>query len=153
MAKLRESARDGRDQFGVSLDVYAAKVLGVYANAYHRPDNKPHRIPPSSQIAEGADLVAFVHHDRWLVRCPECGDVQFVWLDKPLFMCANCFNEEQGHKWRRVILPDEKTRTAIEAVLGHRARVQDRNWGRSESVADLKRENTDNGETVPGRKG
>lgn len=153
MPKYRDSIRDGRDQFGVPLEVYAAKVLSAYAKYYHRSDNKPHDIPPLNQVAKGADLVAFVLHDRWLVRCPDCGDVQFVWLDKPLFMCAGCFNEEHGHKWRRVVLPDEKTRKAIEDVLGHRLKVRDRNWEPSESVADLKRQNADAGESVPGRKG
>lgn len=156
MPSYRSRIRDGREQFG-EFDEYVARVLALFASKHHRPDGERHALPPQTEVDAGEPLTAFVNSDRWVARCAnpngrggECGDVQFVWLDRPLFMCATCMNAEQGYRWRWIELPTVKTRGAVEAVLGHRKLVGDRNWDpATESIAELRRQNREAGESVP----
>lgn len=150
MAKRR--IPDGRDYFGVGLAEYAAAVLEGFARRFRRDDREPHAIPPRTDVTDGeaAELAAFVNDDRWLVRCDDCGDAQFVWFEEPLFMCAGCFNRRYGYSWRRVVLPAGSTASRVEAVLRLRPRTEDRNWDpRTETVATLKEQNREKGDPVP----
>jgi hypothetical protein len=138
----RERARDGRRHFGVALEEYARR--GLLARFAQRLGM---RVPPLTEVSDAEPLAAFVHHDRWVARC-ECGDIQFVWLEQPLFLCSNCWNKASGYKWRRVTVPKQAER--IEAILGHRRDHRDRSWMPGVTLAALRRQNVANGEPVPG---
>lgn len=145
MTLHRERAADGRMHFrGASLAEYArGGPLAAMA------ERKGVRVPPVDQIADAVPVVAILNEDMWVVVCPDCErNVQFVWVDLPLFFCAYCFNAKAGGRWRRVTLPDERRRRQIEDIVGHRAFAHERNW-RGESVAALRRENLERGDPVP----
>lgn len=90
--------------------------------------------------AVGGDLPAYVNHGRWVVNCPSCPSAQNASFDDPWFWCPTCGS---GGMWHKVTFP--KQRTAIEVLLEKRPDITTRNWLPGESVADLRRENTDHG--------
>lgn len=149
----RPRARDGSAYFRFSLDDYAGWLQSTYGGHFLRHDGQPHAVPPPSEVADAAPVSAVIDNDRWVVVCPDCGAAQYVWLEAPLLMCAGCMNASIGYRWRRIALPPAAEREEIEAILGHRQKVGDRNWSPSESIADLRRENRENGEDVPPARG
>ena len=108
--------------------------------------------PEPPYIDEDAPpAIGRVYHDRWIVDCPEpgCGDASFIWLDALLYMCANCFNEALGGRWRRVEVPDAAEREELERILAYRALPQHRNWSPEETAGALRAQNAEQGESVP----
>jgi hypothetical protein len=137
----RPRARDGRRHFGSSLEEYARRgLLAQLAKRLGMP------VPPLTDVSDAKPLPAFVHHDRWVAQC-ECGDVQFVWLEQPLFLCSNCWNKSSDYRWRRVSVP--KNAATIDAILGHRRDYRDRSWLPGLTVAALRRQNIANGDPIP----
>jgi hypothetical protein len=147
----RPAALDGGAHFGYSLRHYASStgLLGLIAqrSGIELPAPEPPYVDEDAPPAIGR-----VYHDRWITDCPEpgCGDASFVWLDALLYMCANCFNEALGGRWRRVEVPDAGDRRELEGVLAHRALPQHRNWAPGETAAALRAQNAEQGESVPG---
>lgn len=92
----------------------------------------------------GSPVSAYILHGIWKARC-ECAGCEVVDLDEPLFMCCSCWNRAEGHRWRPVVLPDE--REAIERALLLRPMVENRNWLAGESLAALEAENVEHGVT------
>lgn len=146
----RPAARDGRTHFGYSLRHYASStgLLGLIAQrmGVELP------APEAPYVDDDAPpAIGRVYHDRWITDCPEpgCGDASFVWLDSLLYLCANCFNEGLGGRWRRVEVPDAGERQELERVLAHRALPQHRNWAPGETAEALRAQNAEQGEPVP----
>ena len=147
---LRKSSIDGRRNFGHNLRRYATPSGFLGMIAARAGLDLPAPDPPF--VDEETDPApARIHQDKWIVGCPVegCGDASFVWLEEPLYMCANCFNEELGGRWRRVAVPPVEERERIEAVLAGRALPQQRNWDPSESLDDLRAQNGEHGDPVP----
>lgn len=90
--------------------------------------------------SNGAPVVAYVNHGRWVADCPDCNGAEFVSMGAP-FMCSNCLNGGSG-VYRPVTIPAQ--RDAIERRLLQRKRVETRNW-RGETVAQLTDENRRHG--------
>jgi hypothetical protein len=81
--------------------------------------------------------VARIDDGRWLIDCA-CGAGNLV---DPAWTFATCL--ECGAVHRAIIFPDN--RKDIEAVLIQRPHVENRYWSPHETVADLQRENEQNG--------
>ena len=92
----------------------------------------------------GRSVSAFIQHGVWTARC-ECGGCEVVDLDEPLFMCCSCWNRVEGHRWRPIVVPDE--REAIEHALLLRPMVENRNWLAGETLDALEAENVEHGVT------
>jgi hypothetical protein len=90
------------------------------------------------EVYDGKPLDARIEHARFLVDCPNCNNAEFYFEDK-LFLCSLCGNSNIGGKVYKVKLPKE--RKEIETVLGKRA-IVNRHWKESETLKDLKTENT-----------
>ena len=150
MRPPRAGSVDGKRNFGQTLRQYAAPSGFLGQVGQRRRTEIPAPDPPFVDQA-GDPLPASIHRDNWVVACPTegCGDVSFVWLDEPLYMCANCFNEEVGGRWRRVQVPPAGEREQIEAVLGQRVLPQQRNWDPAETVGELEAQNREHGDPVP----
>lgn len=143
-APFRERAADGRMHFGAGLAEYAQR--GPLAQMARR---RGVAVPPLDAVADAAPIAAILNDDQWVVVCPDCQrNAQLVWLETPLFFCGACFNALVGGRWRRVALPSEERRRAIEEVVGHRPFTHQRNW-RGETLAALRRENAKEGHAVP----
>lgn len=80
---------------------------------------------------------AFVNKGAWLVLCPKCGGAEYAW-EEGWFFCCSCKNSYMGHKYRRLVFPEE--RQAIEDLLAVRP-LANRNWNLKDTVEDLEREN------------
>lgn len=101
-------------------------------------------LPPPVETTGGPSVRARVYRNQWIADCPDCGGAQFIWRAGPLVtICLSCLNDGVGHVWRPVVLPDDVA--AIEDALLARPRAQNRNWHSVETVADLLRENAENG--------
>lgn len=81
---------------------------------------------------------AYVNHGRWVAECP-LEDGYYAVAAKPGrgFTCA-CHGREYV-----IAFPPEFAE--IEAVLGRRPALRNRNWTPDETVADLERENAAHG--------
>ena len=104
---------------------------------------------PTEDITSG-QVAARINHGRWLVDCGGCNSALVVDLSAPVFMCVECGNTANDGKWLAVTIPTN--RKAIETELLKRpwngrnpAEAVNRNWSPGETVAMLKRENTDHG--------
>lgn len=86
---------------------------------------------------EAEPVKAFVNKGNWLVVCSKCGGAEYAW-EEGWYFCCSCKNSYMGHKYRRLVFPEE--REAIEAVLVLRP-LANRNWTLKETVEDLEREN------------
>lgn len=144
MGVLRSRAVDGRANFGVPLEEYA-RPNGLLGKLARRAGV---RLRGLDSVSESAPLTPMLHRDRWVVRCPDCGDASFVWTETPLFMCAYCFNVKAKGLWRRVAFP--KNREAIEEMVGLRPFAHQRCWT-GETLRELRRENVRHGHPVPVR--
>jgi len=80
---------------------------------------------------------AFVNKGNWLVICPQCGGAEYAW-EEGWFFCCSCKNSYMGHKYRRLVFPEDRAR--IEELLIVRP-LANRNWTLKETVEDLEREN------------
>jgi hypothetical protein len=101
------------------------------------------KVPPLLSVSKTPALIARVNYNRWIVDCPDCGGAEFVWSDKLLMLCANCWNGAVNHQWRRVTMPINSA--AIEAVLKARPIPANRNWEPHETIKDLEAENAKKG--------
>ena len=103
------------------------------------------KVPPirSDTVADVPPLFARIYHGLWIADCPDCRGAEFVWLDEPYFMCANCINAKVGHKWRQVVLP--ANRAEIERILLVRPMEINCNWDRTQSPKEMRKENRDRG--------
>jgi hypothetical protein len=107
--------------------------------------------PPLDQVAATASpLVAEVNHGVWIAPCscgarglPSPGCV--VFLEQPLGWCVRCRNRAWGGGWRRIVVPPDDERVAIEAALLARPDPTTRSWLPGETVAELRRENAEHG--------
>ncbi len=101
-------------------------------------------VPPLDQIADTEPVIAIVNCNRWVVQCPDCAGAEFVWREGPhLLMCQSCWNSTVGHKWRRVVIPQEAEQ--VEAILEARPLPDTRNWRPQESLTDLADQNRAHG--------
>lgn len=91
-----------------------------------------------------APVKAVVDASRWIAHC-ECGGAEHIDPQTRLFMCGACFNAAQKHRWRMVVVPNERTVQAIEKILMFRPNPLTRNWNPGESVAELAAENVAHG--------
>jgi hypothetical protein len=82
---------------------------------------------------------ARVLYGRWLVNCPVCRGANDVDPDEPVYLCSSCGWPE---RLAPVLFPKE--RTEIERLLLRRP-IHNRNWDSGETVADLVRQNIENG--------
>lgn len=93
---------------------------------------------------------AFVNKGNWLVVCPKCGGAEYAW-EECFFFCCSCKNSYLGHKYRRLVFPED--RAAIEALLVVRP-LANRNWTFKETVEDLEQENKEHAdELLPAAEG
>ena len=108
--------------------------------------------PLPEPIAENTSgkIAAWINHGIWLVNCRGCNDALFINWSEPIYMCPICANADNGGKWLRITIPTN--RAAIETELLKRpwggrnpAHAINRNWQPGETVATLKKENTDHG--------
>lgn len=84
---------------------------------------------------------ARVNHGRWLANCQYCAGAELVEPGE-VFFCFSCgMKQNDGHP-AEVVFP--KDRTAIDDALRARAE-ENQNWEIKETVADLLKENKDNG--------
>lgn len=51
-------------------------------------------------------LAVHANHGRWIVECP-CKGAQLVHPDDRRFMCVDCGNAWNNHRWCPVLWPDE----------------------------------------------
>jgi len=124
-------------QIGGTLDDWVKGQLAVMAR------KAGVKVPSLGLIDSGPPLMARVNHNRWIVDCPDCGGAEFVWPDKLLFLCVNCWNGVVGHMWRGVVLPGNKAE--IDAVLMARPVPANRNWEVGETLKALEAENAKRG--------
>lgn len=89
-----------------------------------------------------APLVPQVLQGRWVVECPVlgCGGAELM-ADGGLFFCCACRNADIGNAYRRVMLPADNIRIAVEAALLKRPDRENRNFLAGETVAALLAEN------------
>lgn len=109
--------------------------------------------PPASPLADVEPLSVWVHHNRWVVTCPDCATrarfshdsrhYQFAPSDPAIFFCLDCANALVGERWRPVVWPEQ--RADIEAILRARPMPEMRNWLPEESLAELIAENREHG--------
>jgi hypothetical protein len=99
---------------------------------------------PGADLDGMAGVAAYVNHGRWVADCPSegCGGALEL-AQLASFLCPACLNAGSGHQWQPVRWPPEQP--DIEAVLGVRPLLSNRNWRPGESIADLERENAENG--------
>lgn len=131
---------DGKLKFGCSIDDFYRKPE-IAAMLARRGVLLP---PPPADIATDAPpAVAHVEPyqgvARWIARCPDCTGAEYVWLDTPRFLCAQCANRGIGHFWRRVEVPSN--RQQIEQMLLARPDPDTRVWYPDESADQLAVEN------------
>lgn len=111
-----------------------------------RPSERAVRLkglrPPTNETVQGTDLPVRVNHGRWVVDCPVCLSAQLASFTDPRFLCVTCGNVNVDGKWFRLAWPANAA--AIEAALVIRP-TENRNWSPGETVADLRRENTEHG--------
>lgn len=86
-------------------------------------------------------LRPYVNGSCWLVKCDDCGGVEFLDFDDPIFMCCTCWNEAKSHRWRRVVVPRPLVRAMIERILLKRPQERTRSWYPTESLRELAAEN------------
>tara|TARA_Y100000310_G_C20569906_1_gene757461 strand:+ start:581 stop:883 length:303 start_codon:yes stop_codon:yes gene_type:complete len=85
-------------------------------------------------------IEARVNHARWIADCPHCRSADFVFTPELLFMCANCGNDS-SYQCYQVAVPGN--RSAIEAVLSERDKIENRNWEPGQTVQELESEGGD----------
>ena len=107
-------------------------------------------LPEPTKANTAGEVAARINHGRWMVDCGGCNSAQVVDLSELVFMCVECGNAGNEGKWLQVTVPGN--RKAIEDVLLQRpmngrnpADAKNRNWEPGETVAALKKENTDHG--------
>ena len=110
-------------------------------------------LPDPTEDNTSGTVAARINHGRWLVDFPGCNSALVVDLSQPVFMCVECGNAGNAGnegKWFQVTVPTN--RKAIEAELLKRpwngrnpADAKNRNWEPGETVAALKKENTEHG--------
>jgi len=88
-------------------------------------------------------LQAWVTNGRWSITCP-CGGGEFAW-EEGWAICHSCYNGYMGHKYRRVVFPDN--RKEIESLLLMRP-LQKREWHPGETLEDLQRENEEHADEL-----
>lgn len=86
---------------------------------------------------------AEVNHGRWIVRCPWCETAQNASTEDHRMFCPRCSNGAGGGQWVAVIWPERWQ--DIEILLGDRPLPEQRNWLSTETLDDLRRENTEHG--------
>lgn len=123
---IRIGAITAEIHFGASG--YAEYVVSVLVPMAVRANVRLPK-PVQAVIADAEPLVAFLHTDRWLVQCPDCGtDFQYVFRARSerLYMCANCWNVETGGRYRPVTFPDGAE--AVEQAMGRVGYPEGRCW-------------------------
>jgi hypothetical protein len=105
-------------------------------------------LPDPTEDNTSGEVAARINHGRWLVDCGGCNSALVVDLSQLVFMCVECGNAANDGKWFQVTVPSN--RKAIETELLKRpmngrnpAEAVNRNWSPGETVAMLKKENTD----------
>jgi hypothetical protein len=108
------------------------------------------QLPPDDKVSENQEPIqAHVSFGRWCISCPDCGSAVVAEPTDPFFCCTACGSRGE---WIQVVFPVEDLRQQIETVLllrpGFRNNAPSRNWDRSESVDDLRRQNIAAGDLV-----
>lgn len=116
------------------------------------------------RTVSGEAVPAQVNRGRWVAICPDCGNVEYVCPDTPIFYCLSCGNQNSVAA-KPVLFPaaDERGRieavllarpvvagrgqNAIELALSSRAALKGllRNWEPGVSVETLEAENAERG--------
>ena len=103
--------------------------------------------PPADKV-EG-QVWAHISAGRWCVTCEVCRSAVVAEPEDPFFCCVACGS---GGAWVEVIFPVEDLKRKIETILlmrpGFRHSAPVRNWDRSESIDDLRRQNLEAGDPV-----
>lgn len=98
-----------------------------------------HKRATSKKKADQVEV--FVNHGRWMAQCPDCRSAQLASRKDRKFLCVECGNGLVGGVWRPVVWPREHA--AIERVLDARPIPQARGWVPGETLADLKRQDSE----------
>lgn len=102
-------------------------------------------LPGLDELAPEA-MPARVNHNRIIVDCPDCRGAEFVWTDRPILMCSNCFNAAAGNRWRPVLFVEDWAE--IVSILSRRPMPASRNWSPGETLDDLRAENLEHGDPI-----
>ena len=128
----------------LQTEPYLVMIQRMYIGMGFGPLSDPTAGNTSGEVA------ARINHGRWLVDCPGCNSALVVDLSAPVFMCVECGNAGNEGQWFKVTVPTN--RKAIETELLKRpwngrnpASAVNRNWEPGETVAALKKENTEHG--------
>jgi len=108
---------------------------------------------PTDAGATQGTVQAVINHGRWVTECPlGHNDAVIVSSGAPYYICSVGGVGENGGKWYAVVFPPD--RAAIEAELLKRRSAHSykdakyRNWNVAETLADIKRENTEHPERL-----
>jgi hypothetical protein len=130
---------DGRAKFDCSLSEFYHQplILGQIAR-------QGVTLPVSDDLAGQeyrvqAQINAHERQARWVVQCPDCPGVEYVWLEQPQMFCVACTNRSIGHKWRPVVVP--RNHREIESLLLARPDPMTRNWSPGETAEQLQADN------------
>lgn len=140
---------NGERHFGCELEGFAFGYADPESRAFHpgvlqrKAAHVGVTLPPLDDVATEPVAMARVHNNMWIVDCPWCSNAEFAFLNTPLFMCENCWNQTVGGKWIAVKFPPDVKE--IDAALEARPVPNNRNWNLGESVSDLETENVEHG--------
>ena len=102
-------------------------------------------------IAGARRAIARINHGRWLADCPYCDGAELVHPDERFFVCLSCGNLGLGSPnkldgdGRILHVEFPPNWHSIERILISRPDEVTRNWNPGETMADLRRENTEHG--------
>lgn len=96
---------------------------------------------PDAAVEDLPLLRPYVNGGVWLVKCDDCGGVEFLDWEDPIFMCCTCWNFLRDRNWRKVRLPGPRVRALIERILLKRPESKTRSWYPRERLRELMEEN------------
>lgn len=85
-------------------------------------------------------IVPYVNHGRWLADCPHCHSGIAILFRQAHGWCFGC-----GAVFSKAVWPNDAMLDQIVALLEARPAAVVQNWYPQESIADLERQNRDNG--------
>jgi len=89
--------------------------------------------PWNGKICKGPKIVAYVNAFRWLAKCDQCDNVEYVTPDDKIFFCHMCGNMSVNGVARPVVFPSKKDRIRIKTLLETRPVIL--NTGRNDTDA------------------
>lgn len=125
-------------------DMFLVKKAGGYKAWVNRLFRDKWGFVPNWTVGKAPPVRAYINRSCWVADC-ECRGCMVVEPNEP-YLCPDCGNAMYRGQPREVIFP--KNREQIEAVLLKRPYPKNRNWLLTETLADLKRQNKENGDEV-----